>query len=66
VMHGANDRQIPTSEAKMLYDKLGTAKKTLKIFEVEEGGAEHCQVDDRPAGINFMADWLSENVFAGK
>jgi dipeptidyl aminopeptidase/acylaminoacyl peptidase len=63
VMHGANDRLIPPDEAKTLYDKLGTAKKTLKIFDVEDGGAEHCQVDDRPAGINFMADWLSENVF---
>jgi dienelactone hydrolase len=66
VMHGANDRQIPTSEAQTLYDKLGTAKKTLKIFDIEEGGAEHCQVDDRPAGINFMADWLTENVFAAR
>jgi dienelactone hydrolase len=66
VMHGANDRIIPPDEAKILYDKLGTTKKTLKIFDVDEGGAEHCQVDDRQAGINYMADWLSENVFGAK
>jgi dienelactone hydrolase len=63
VVHGANDRIIPPEEARTLYGKLGSAKKTLKIFDAEEGGAEHCQVDDRPAGVNFIADWLAENVF---
>jgi hypothetical protein len=29
----------------------------------KRSGAEHCQVDDRPAHINYMADWLKENVF---
>src|SRR5664280_2588370 len=51
------------SEAEILYEKLGTSKKTLKIFDNIEGAAEHCQVDDRQAGINYMADWLAENVF---
>jgi dienelactone hydrolase len=63
VMHGKDDGIIPPEEAEILYGKLGTKKKTLKIFDAEEGGAEHCQVDDRPAGVNMMADWLAENVF---
>ena len=40
--------------------------KTLKIFDTDEGGAEHCQVDDRQAGVNWIADWIVENVFAAK
>jgi len=64
VMHGKDDGIIPPQEAEILYDKLGSKVKTLKIFDAEEGGAQHCQVDDRQAGVNFMADWLSENVFA--
>lgn len=63
VMHGKDDGITPPSEAELLFDKLGTSKKTLKIFDNVEGAAEHCQVDDRPAGINYMADWLKDNVF---
>jgi dienelactone hydrolase len=66
VMHGKDDGIIPPEEAQILYDKLGSKNKTLKIFDSIEGGAEHCQVDDRPAGVNYMADWLAENVFVGK
>jgi dienelactone hydrolase len=65
ILHGTNDRIIPASEAEILYEKLGTKTKTLKLFDQEEGGAEHCQVDDRQAGVNFIADWLSENAFGG-
>ena len=64
VMHGKDDGIIPPEEAQILYDKLGSKVKTLKIFDAEEGAAQHCQVDDRQAGVNYIADWLSENVFA--
>lgn len=63
VLHGENDRIIPPQEARILYDRIGSANKTIKIFTVEEGGAEHCQVDDRQYGINVVADWLSDTVF---
>jgi len=42
-----------------LYAALGAPGKTLKIFSPEEGGAEHCQVDDRPLGIAYIADWIA-------
>ena len=66
MVHGKNDRIIPPQEAETLYSKLGSANKTLKIFDADEGGAEHCQVDDRQAGVNWIADWIAENVFAAK
>ena len=63
VVHGTNDRIIPPQEAMLLYEKLGSKDKTLKLFDQNEGAAEHCQVDDRQAGVNWIADWLSECVF---
>jgi esterase/lipase len=64
VVHGEHDRIIPCEEAQTLYDALGSKNKTLKIFKAEEGGAEHCQVDDRQAGVNYIADWITANVVA--
>jgi fermentation-respiration switch protein FrsA (DUF1100 family) len=61
-MHGANDRIVPVAEARTLYERIGSKKKTLKIYTEDDGGAEHCQVDDRPMGIDYMADWVEANV----
>ena len=62
VMHGANDRLTPPSAAQMLYDRLGTKKKELRIFTADEGGAEHCQVDHRQVATGYIGDWINENV----
>ena len=59
ITHGANDRVVPVGAAQKLYTNLKTPKKTLKIFTPEEGGTEHCQVDDRPLGISYIADWIT-------
>jgi fermentation-respiration switch protein FrsA (DUF1100 family) len=61
-MHGENDRIVPVEEARTLYERIGSRKKTLKIYTREDGGAEHCQVDDRPMGVDYMADWIEANV----
>jgi pimeloyl-ACP methyl ester carboxylesterase len=66
VVHGANDRIVPPADAEKLHQAVGSANKTLKMFTPEEGAAEHCQVDDRQAGVNFIADWIAENVVRGK
>ena len=59
ITHGANDRVVPVQAAHDLYAALGAPRKTLKIFGPEEGGVEHCQVDDRPLGIAYIADWIA-------
>jgi len=58
ILHGENDRIVPVSEAKKLYEHIGSDNKTLKIFTEAEGGAEHCQVDNRQLGVDFIGDWL--------
>jgi hypothetical protein len=34
----------------------------VKLFTPEEGGAEHCHVDNRQVGVDYVADWLAENL----
>jgi dienelactone hydrolase len=62
ILHGENDRIVPLSEARILYEKVGARNKTLRIFTAEEGGAEHCQVDNRQLGIDYVGDWLLANT----
>ena len=62
VVHGENDRVVPVDAARRLYAALGSKKKDLRIFTSEEGGAEHCQVDHRQLGVDFIGDWLTKNM----
>jgi pimeloyl-ACP methyl ester carboxylesterase len=62
VLHGENDRIVPLGSARKLYDAVGSKNKTLNIFTAADGGAEHCQVDNRQVGVDYIADWLAANV----
>jgi len=62
ILHGENDRVVPLAEARKLYERVGSKNKTLKIFTETEGGAEHCQVDNRQLGVDFIGDWLLKNM----
>ena len=62
ILHGESDRIVPLAEAKKLYERVGSKIKTLKIFTEAEGGAEHCQVDNRQLGVDFIGDWLLKTI----
>lgn len=62
VVHGEHDTIVPVEYARRLYEAVGSRNKTLKIFTAEEGGAEHCQGDNRVLGANYIADWLADNL----
>jgi len=62
IIHGQNDRVVPVQAAHDLYAALRSPGKTLKIFTPDEGGAEHCQVDDRPLRIAYIADWITARL----
>ena len=62
VLHGENDRVVPLSEARKLFQGVGSKRKHIKIFTEEEGGAEHCQVDHRQLGVDYIGDWLLANM----
>ena len=46
------------------FDAVGSPRKTFKVFTREEGGEQHCQVDNVSIGVACMWDWLEE-VFRG-
>jgi dienelactone hydrolase len=62
VAHGENDRIVPLDSARKLFEAAGTKNKTFRIFTAEEGGAEHVQVDNRQVGVDYIADWITDNV----
>jgi dipeptidyl aminopeptidase/acylaminoacyl peptidase len=62
VTHGANDRLATPDDARKLYAAVSSKKKDIKIFTADEGGAEHCHVDNRQVGIDYVGDWLAANL----
>ena len=65
ILWGTQDKLTPRSVADELYAKVGSKDKTLKIFDEEEGAAEHCQVDNRQMGTDYIADWLAARLLKG-
>lgn len=62
ICYGEDDKLTPPEVADQLYGAVGSRDKTLKVFTAEEGGAEHCQVDNRQVGIDYIADWLAARL----
>ena len=60
--HGADDEQIPLTDAQALYAACGSADKTLRIFTAEEGGVQHCQRDYLSLGCAEMWNWLEDKL----
>ena len=65
VCWGEEDKLTPREVAHQLYDAVGSRDKTLKIFTPHGGGAEHCQVDNRQVGTDYIADWLEARLRKG-
>ncbi|MDH3439059.1 MAG: alpha/beta hydrolase, partial [Betaproteobacteria bacterium] len=59
---GEEDRLTGRDVADQLYAALGAHDKTLKVFDRETGGFEHCQADNRQVGIDYIADWLAARL----
>lgn len=60
VFHGENDRQCPLWTAERTYEHAtGASQRELRVFTLEEGGAEHCQGDVFSMATDFIHDWLA-------
>ncbi|MDA0637743.1 alpha/beta fold hydrolase [Nonomuraea sp. MCN248] len=62
IVHGENDRQVAVEDAHKAYEAAGSADKTLRIFTVAEGGAEHCQTDEPDPARQLIADWFGQRL----
>jgi dienelactone hydrolase len=60
VLHGEHDEQVSLDAAERLYAACGAEDKRLRVFTADEGGAQHCQVDQPARAIEEFADWLNE------
>ncbi|HEY1360992.1 MAG TPA: prolyl oligopeptidase family serine peptidase [Xanthobacteraceae bacterium] len=65
LLHGAGDEQIPLALAEKCFAAVGSKRKTLKVFEREEGGFHHCQVDNITIAVHCMWDWLEDVLRPG-
>lgn len=61
VAHGENDRQVPLWMAeKTIEAAVNSPNRKLKVFRLDEGGAEHYQIDNRQLIGDVMSDWAAE------
>jgi dienelactone hydrolase len=60
--HGAEDEQVPMADAQALFDAVGSADKTFRVFTAAEGGSQHCQRDYLTHGASVIFDWLAEKL----
>lgn len=60
--HGTEDEQVPLADAQKLFAAVGSKDKTFRIFDAEEGGAQHCQRDYLTLVGTTIADWLADKL----
>jgi dienelactone hydrolase len=63
VVHGEDDRQVPVEQAKRTYEQATNARtRELKIYGSGEWGDQHSQVDDPTLAVDYISDWLVEQL----
>jgi dienelactone hydrolase len=60
ILHGEHDALVPTEDAQLMFDAVGSANKEMRVFTADEGGAAHCQNDNRILAHDYIGDWLSD------
>ena len=61
MLHGANDRQVAGTVSEDTASRaINSRRSELKVFTLEDGGAEHCQLDNTALAADYMADWFAE------
>jgi dienelactone hydrolase len=62
LLHGEADEQVPMLDAQKQFDEVGAKDKTFKVFNREEGGAQHCTKDNHTIGTAYFSDWLADRL----
>ena len=62
IVHAEDDKVVPVASAHKLFDAIGSPRKHLKIFTAADGGVYHAQADNRQVGVDYIADWIAENL----
>ena len=64
LVHGDDDQQIPLSDAKKLFNAVGSKDKTMRVYSGPDGGAQHCHMDYLQPVVSYLADWIAEKLGA--
>lgn len=62
IVHAEEDKVVPSASARKLFDSIPSPRKHLKMFTRETGSAYHCQMDNRQLGVDYISDWISDNL----
>jgi len=63
IVAGEKDHLVPVEQVEKLRNKLVNAKSvTTRIFSVEEGGAEHCQMGAFSLFHEELFDWIEKVI----
>lgn len=62
IVHAAHDKVVPVASAHKLFEAVGSKRKHLKILDVADGGYYHAQADNRQVGIDYIADWIADEL----
>jgi dienelactone hydrolase len=61
VTHGGADRQIPVEHAQKTHDAaVNSIRKKLVVLGPEDGGVEHCSIDNGPLIREIACDWIAD------
>jgi alpha-beta hydrolase superfamily lysophospholipase len=62
ILHGEDDRQTPASDAQLLFERISSKNKTMRVFTRVEGGAAHVQLDRPEPALSMLSDWLVDRL----
>jgi dienelactone hydrolase len=62
ITHGVWDRMVPLASAQRTFDELDVSDKALRLYDDQEGGAEHCSMDNWSQVIPYQVDWLLDRL----
>jgi dipeptidyl aminopeptidase/acylaminoacyl peptidase len=66
IVHAEEDKVVPVASARKLHEAIASPRKHLKIFTAAEGSRYHCQSDNRQVGVDYIADWIGDNLPPGR
>ena len=62
IVHAEGDKVVPIASAHKLHEAVGSPRKHLKVLTAADGGTYHAQADNRQVGVDYIADWIADNL----
>ncbi len=62
ILNGIEDTIAPIEMAYRLFEECSSSDKQLKVFSSDNGGSQHCIVDNLGLASNYIADWFMDHL----